>query len=124
MINTSETFTIEDVFNRIKTIQMDPLNVVGTNPELVLQARIKGFKKIDLQNALYKDRILIDGWEKQMSIYETKYFPYFHYVRDSRSAGSMRGALKYRNIDINDYIEDVHMHGHDRPPGWRYRPYG
>lgn len=107
MINTSNKYSIEDVFNRIKTIQMDPLNVVGMNPELVLQARIKNFKKIDLQNALYKDRILIDGWEKQMSIYETKYFPHFTKVRSSRAKAHMRGAKNYYNFDISELNGEV-----------------
>lgn len=107
MINTSNNYKIVDVFNRLKTIQMDPLNVVGTNPELVLQARIRNFKKIDLQNALYKDRILIDGWEKQMSIYETKYFAHFTRVRNNRSLMHTRGSLKYYKFDINVLIEDV-----------------
>ncbi len=108
MINTSKTYSVSDVFLRIKTIQMDPLNVVGTNPELVLQSRVKNFKKIDLQNALYKDRILIDGWEKQMSIYEVKYFPHFSYVRESRSAGALKGAIKYLKLDPTPYLDQVH----------------
>lgn len=108
MINTSNNNSIREVFNRIKTIQMDPLNVVGTNPELVLQARIKNFKKIDLQNALYKDRILIDGWEKQMSIYETKFFPHFTRVRNDRSMRHISGVLNHYKFDLNGLIDDVH----------------
>lgn len=108
MINTSSLFSIRDVFQRVKTIQMDPLNVVGTNPELVCQARIKDFKKMDLQNALYQERFLVDGWEKQMSIYETKYFPYFHLVRENRSAGALHGALSWLKLDASPYIDEVY----------------
>ena len=75
MINSSNLYTIKDVFNRIKSIQYDPLNVVGTNPELVLQSRVHNFKKEMLYDALYKERYLIDGWDKQMCIFRTKEFP-------------------------------------------------
>ncbi len=85
MINNDTNPNILDVFNRIKTIQYDPLNVVGTNSELVLQSRIKAFKKNDLYNALYEERYLIDGWDKQMCIYETYHFSRFTRVRQSRS---------------------------------------
>ncbi|AIO18470.1 hypothetical protein KQ51_00590 [Candidatus Izimaplasma bacterium HR1] len=108
MVNTSNHYTINDVFDRLKTIQMDPLNVVGTNPELVLQSRIKGFKKEDLSKALYQDRFLIDGWEKQMSIYETKYFPHFSIVRKHRSENGLIGARKYYDLDATEFIDEVY----------------
>ena len=108
MINTSNQYTISDVFDRLKTIQMDPLNVVGTNPELVLQARIKNFKREDLSNALYQERFLIDGWEKQMSIYQTKYFPHFQLVRKHRAEAGLEGARKYLDLDATEYIDEVY----------------
>ncbi len=106
-INTNNTPSIFDVFSRLKTIQMDPLNVVGINPELVLQSRIRDYKLGDINHHLYQTRYLIDGWEKQMSIYETKYFSYFHRVRENRAEGHKKGALKYYNFDISDVIPEV-----------------
>lgn len=108
MINTRESFTIKEVFHRIKTIQMDPLNVVGINPDLVLQARVDNYHQGDLNDALYKERYLIDGWEKQMSIYETKYFPHFSCVRKDRSERALKGAKKYLNIDATPYVDEVY----------------
>ncbi|WP_171014905.1 winged helix-turn-helix domain-containing protein [Culicoidibacter larvae] len=64
-------------FDRVHTIQYDPLNPVGTNPELVLQARVGNFTPELLHQLLYSDRLLIDGWDKNMGIYQTVDWPYF-----------------------------------------------
>jgi len=67
--------------NRVGCIQFDPLNIVGHNQELVLQSRVDGFKPSMLQEMLYKDRLLVDGWDKQMSIYRSSDWPYFRRYR-------------------------------------------
>jgi hypothetical protein len=106
-INTATTMTIYDVFDRIHFIQYDPLNVVGSNSELVLQSRVKHFKKIDLQNALYKDRTVIDGWDKQMGIYQTSYFPLYERVREYRMISGMISYGKHSKIDAVAYQERI-----------------
>jgi uncharacterized protein YcaQ len=69
--------------NRVGCIQFDPLNIVGYNQELVLQARISNFNSSILQELLYKDRELLDGWDKNMSIYCTTDWPFFSRNRKS-----------------------------------------
>lgn len=63
---------IIDYFKQVKSIHYDPLNKVGRNPDLVLQSRIKDYKPDMLKELLYKDRKLIDGWDKNRSIYLTE----------------------------------------------------
>lgn len=108
MINTSKDVDLKTVMERLHVIQYDPLNVVGTNPDLVLQARIKDYKPSILEQALYTDRYLIDGWDKQMSIYQTKDFPLMKHVRDRRSELSIEYAIKYLKLDASPYIEAVY----------------
>lgn len=74
---------IYNYIRRVGCIQFDPLNIVGHNHELVLQSRISGFKPNMLQELLYKERKLIDGWDKNMSIYCTEDWPYFKRLRDT-----------------------------------------
>lgn len=62
---------------RVGCIQFDPLNIVGNNPELVLQARASKFRSEALKSLLYEDRSLVDGWDKNMSIYPVEDWPYF-----------------------------------------------
>ena len=60
---------ILEYIRHVGCIQFDPLDVVGYNPYLVLQSRIENFKSEYLQELLYSDRKLLDGWDKNMSIY-------------------------------------------------------
>lgn len=72
------------LFQRIGSIQFDPLNMVGRNPHLVLQSRIKGFTADMLDKVMYQDRVLIDAWDKEMSIHLTADWPYFKRIRKCR----------------------------------------
>jgi len=58
-------------------IQFDPVDVCGKNPELVLQSRVKGFTKKTLYDLLYAERVLIDDFDKQLSIYPVDDWPHF-----------------------------------------------
>ena len=70
---------------KVGSIQFDPLNVCGMNPDLVLQSRIAGYKQAWLQELLYKDRLLSDGWDKMMSIFSSEDWPFFARLRQERS---------------------------------------
>jgi uncharacterized protein YcaQ len=74
---------ILDYVRRVGCIQFDPLNIVGLNPELVLQSRIADFRPAMLQELLYQDRKLVDGFDKNMSIYSVDDWPYFRRRRNA-----------------------------------------
>lgn len=50
--------------------------------DLVLQARVQGYKESDLYNLLYKEHKLVDGFDKEMCIYESGDFARFSFVRN------------------------------------------
>ncbi len=56
---------IAGVFERLSTVQYDPLNPVGRNPDLVFQARVPGYRVDDWQHAAYTERVVYDSWDKQ-----------------------------------------------------------
>ena len=58
-----------DFVTHVGCIQFDPINVVGRNPDLVLQSRLKDYRPAILEELLYKDRELLDGLDKVQSIY-------------------------------------------------------
>src|SRR5690606_19214066 len=95
------------LFDRIETIQFDPLNIIGKNADLVLQARIPNYKEKILTEMLYEDRTLIDGWDKMMSIYLTKDFSNFHRIRDVKER-EIKNMLRHRNhLEALDFKDDV-----------------
>lgn len=73
---------------RVGSIQYDPLNIVGHNPELVLQARVDDFRPSMLQELLYQERKLVDGWDKMVSIYPVEDWPGFQ-----RQRQALRGEM-------------------------------
>ena len=74
---------VVNYIRRVGCIQFDPLDIVGHNPELVLQARVADFSPEMLQELLYQDRKLLDGWDKVMSIYRVEDWPYFQRQREA-----------------------------------------
>lgn len=109
---------------RVGCIQFDPLNIVGHNPELVLQARVSDFQLAMLQQLLYRDRELLDGYDKQMSIYCVENWPYFQRRRTHttqrrknqtqsvtpilpqvREAIENRGPLSSIDLDFNQIVD-------------------
>jgi hypothetical protein len=63
-------------------IQYDPVDVCGKNAELTLQSRVKGFTKQMLDDLLYRDRLLVDYSDKELSIWPSEDWPYFSGYRD------------------------------------------
>ena len=58
-------------------IQYDPVDVCGRNAELTLQSRVKGFTKRMLDDLLYRDRLLVDYSDKELSIWPSEDWPFF-----------------------------------------------
>jgi len=102
---------IIDYISKVGCIQFDPLNIVGHNHELVLQARIKDFKPKLLQELLYEDRKLIDGWDKNMSIYCIKDWPYFNRLREAA-----KQRLGNSDRPINNVLSKIRKDIEDRGP--------
>ncbi len=68
---------IMDFIRHVSCIQFDPINRVGRNPDLVLQSRVIDYNPEMLNELLYKDRQLLDGWDKMAAIYAATDWPYF-----------------------------------------------
>lgn len=84
-----------EFIQRVGCIQFDPLNRTGRSPDLVLQARVGGFDPVMLDELLYRDRMLLDGWDKMMAIYRTEDWPYFRRRREAarRRYGGENGPV-------------------------------
>ncbi|MGI8588025.1 MAG: DNA glycosylase AlkZ-like family protein [Chloroflexia bacterium] len=70
------------VFARLGTVQYDPLNPVGRNPDLVLQARVPGYQVDDWQTAAYTDRLVYDAWDKQACLVPMSDWPMRALIRE------------------------------------------
>ncbi|MEN4010796.1 MAG: crosslink repair DNA glycosylase YcaQ family protein [Bellilinea sp.] len=71
---------------RAGCIQYDPVNVVGPSPHLTLQARVRDYRSAWLDELLYQDRALWDGFDKVQSIFPAEDYPYFSRRREASRA--------------------------------------
>ena len=88
-------------------IQYDPVDVCGKNAELTLQSRVKGFQKSMLSDLLYRDRLLVDYADKELSIWPAEDWPYFSSYRErSRTLGASFEGLSELEEQALAYIRE------------------
>ena len=78
-------FTPTDVagtIERLVTVQYDPLNPVGRNPDLVFQARVPGYQVDDWQKAAYNERLIYDAWDKMACLVPVSDWPMRALIRE------------------------------------------
>ncbi len=56
-------------------VQYDPVDICGRNADIVLSSRVKGYRKDMLWELLYKDRVLVDHYDKMMSVFSMSDWP-------------------------------------------------
>lgn len=92
---------VVDYIGHVGCIQFDPINVVGCNPDLVLQARVRDYRPDLLEGLLYEERVLWDGWDKVSSIHLAADWPHFarhraameaHHAETARSQQAWEAA--------------------------------
>jgi uncharacterized protein YcaQ len=62
---------------RTGCMQFDPVDICGRNADIALHSRVSGFTKTMLEVLLYKERRLIDYFDKNLSIFPVEDFPVF-----------------------------------------------
>ena len=94
-----------DYIRQAGCIQFDPVDVCGKNAELTLQSRVKGFQKTMLEDLLYRDRLLVDYADKELSIWPTEDWPCFAPFRErSRLHGAGFPELQELERETLSYI--------------------
>ena len=89
-------------------IQFDPVDVCGRNAELTLQSRVKGFQKKTLEELLYRDRLLVDYSDKELSIWPVRDWPYFSVYREA----SMEHGKRFAGIPELEQEAVAHIRKH------------
>lgn len=126
-----EDTTLESVdsivayIRKVGCIQYDPLNVVGRNPDLVLQSRCGNYRKGDIEKHLYSDRFLFDVWDKNMSICATSDWAYFARYRNGylhwceEHKDTIDKIIEY--LQVNDFACSSDFKFNEKV-GWHYGP--
>lgn len=78
----AEPESVLRVIDRLGTLQFDPLEVAGRNHDLILLARIAGYRREWTDHWLYEDRQLYETYNKGLSIVPTVELPWYRLTWD------------------------------------------
>jgi len=70
------------VVDRLGSLQFDPLEVAGRNHDLVLHARVAGYRRSWTDRLLYERRLLFEAYNKGLSILPTRELPWHRLTWD------------------------------------------
>ncbi|MFI5255395.1 MAG: DNA glycosylase AlkZ-like family protein, partial [Candidatus Limnocylindrales bacterium] len=81
------------VMEQLGSFQFDPLGVAGRNHDLVLHARIAGYRSSWTDELLYEQRVLFEAYNKALCILPTAELPYYRISWDRARRIHARGTL-------------------------------
>jgi uncharacterized protein YcaQ len=91
------------VVDRLGSVQFDPLDVAGRNHDLVLQARITGYRRGLTDELLYGRRLLFEAYNKGLSLLPTRELPYYR-VSWQNNADGRAGELIRKRVELADKL--------------------
>ncbi len=89
----AEPQSVLRVLDRVGSLQFDPLEIAGRNHDLVLLARIAGYRREWTDRWLYQDRVLYETYNKGLSIVPTAELPWFRLTWDRNHAEKSGGVF-------------------------------
>ena len=70
------------VFDRLGSIQFDPIEIAGRNHDLVLLSRVAGYRREQTDELLYQRRALFETYNKGLSLVPTAELPWYRVAWD------------------------------------------
>ena len=99
------------VLGRLGSVQFDPLKPLGCNHDLVLQARVPGYRVDDWQQAAYEGRLLYDAWDKQACLVPPSDWPYRTIYRDYFQKAWEKRILGPYAREVSRTLEELEQRG-------------
>ncbi len=99
----SEPTSVKTVVERLGSLQFDPLDVAGRNHDLVLAARIDGYRRTWTDALLYEERWLYETYNKGLSLVPTAELPWYRATWDQNHAD--HGAATF--VDQAALVEEL-----------------
>jgi len=82
-----EKASVMVVFERLGSLQFDPLEVAGRNHDLALAARIDGYRRELTDDLLYRERALFEAYNKALNLLPTAQLPFYRLTWDEGARG-------------------------------------
>lgn len=98
--------------DRLGSLQFDPLDICGRNHDLVLAARIPGYRREWAERWLYgPDRRLYETYNKQLSIVPTAELPWYRLTWDRDRAAHEGGAFDEHAPLVEELLDRIRREG-------------
>ncbi|MEZ4606996.1 MAG: crosslink repair DNA glycosylase YcaQ family protein [Deinococcales bacterium] len=102
---------LQSCFEHLGSVQFDPLKPLGCNHDLVLQARVEGYRVDDWQKLAYQDRFVYDAWDKQASLVLMQDWPFRRIYHDWHRPGWEGKVLKVHARAVQEVLAELKDRG-------------
>lgn len=99
------------VVDRLGSLQFDPLEVAGRNHDLVLAARIDGYRRDAIDDLLYGSRALYETYNKGLSIVPTRELPLYRITWDQNRAEHDGGTFDEHAPLVEELLDRIRRDG-------------
>jgi hypothetical protein len=103
--------SIWTVIDRIGSLQFDPLEVAGRNHDLVLLARIDGYRRAWTDALLYEERSLYETLNKGLSLVPTSELPWYRITWDHHRAMHEDASFREHADLVEELLDRIRRDG-------------
>jgi uncharacterized protein YcaQ len=107
----AEPASVMAVVDRIGSLQFDPLEVAGRNHDLVLLARIAGYRRAWTDALLYEERALFEAYNKGLSLLPTSELPFYRLTWDRNQIEHEAGVFDSHGHLVDELLERIRTGG-------------
>jgi uncharacterized protein len=106
-----EPASVMRVFERLGSIQFDPLEIAGRNHDLVLLARVAGYEREWTSALLYEDRLLFEAYNKGLSLLPTSELPWYRLTWDRARQRHEGGTFDEHAPLVEELLDRIRREG-------------
>ena len=99
------------MFRRLGSIQFDPIEVAGRNHDLVLLARVAGYRREMTDRLLYEERTLFETYNKGLSLVPTAELPWYRINWDRARFQHKAGAFGEHAALVEELLDRIRTTG-------------
>lgn len=107
----AEAASVLRVVERLGSLQFDPLDVTGRNHDLVLGARIGGYRRAWTDDLLYRERLLFEAYNKGLSLLPTAELPWYRVTWDQSLEAHGAAAFREHAGLVDELLDRIRRDG-------------
>jgi uncharacterized protein YcaQ len=107
----AEPASVMRVVERLGSLQFDPLEVAGRNHDVVLLARIDGYRRTWTDGLLYEERALFEAYNKGLSLLPSSELPFYRLSWDRVRAAHEAEAFREHGPLVEELLDRIRGNG-------------